>query len=156
MFTVNPWFIDLNPTYSLRCFFFLDFRLCPDFFALSRSMFLRAIKAVISRQPEPLYFSDFFILRFITSVLIFLLESKRRCGGPRQCSNSLAQKNTFIWKLLTNVSIASKCVPQYTYCFCRNVYLIAYICCILANLWILKCIVEYMRGELYWLNISKH
>lgn len=35
-------------------------------------MFFRAIKAVISRQPEPLNFSDFFILRFITSVLIFV------------------------------------------------------------------------------------
>ena len=35
-------------------------------------MFFRAIKAVISKQPEPLYFSDFFILRFITSVLIFV------------------------------------------------------------------------------------
>ena len=35
-------------------------------------MFFRAIKAVISRQPEALNFSDFFILRFITSVLIFV------------------------------------------------------------------------------------
>ena len=35
-------------------------------------MFFRAIKAVISRQPEPLYLSDFFILRYLTSVLIFV------------------------------------------------------------------------------------
>ena len=35
-------------------------------------MFFRAIKAVISRQPEALYFSDFFILRYLTSVLIFV------------------------------------------------------------------------------------
>ena len=34
-------------------------------------MFFRAIKAVISRQPEPLYLSVFFILRYLTSVLIF-------------------------------------------------------------------------------------
>ena len=59
-------------SYSLRCFFFFGFRLCPDFFTLSRSMFFRAIKAVISKQPEALNLSDFFILRFITSVLIFV------------------------------------------------------------------------------------
>ena len=35
-------------------------------------MFFRAIKAVISRQPEPLNLSDFFILRSIASVLIFV------------------------------------------------------------------------------------
>ena len=50
----------------------MGFRLCPDFFALSCSMFLRAIKAVISRHPEPLNLSDFFILRYLTSVLIFV------------------------------------------------------------------------------------
>ena len=95
MFTVNPWFIDLNPTYSLRCFFFFGFRLCPDFFALSHSMFFRAIKAVISRQPEPLNFSDFFILRFITSVLIFVVMIRR-------INRDFALKSLHIWFLAQN------------------------------------------------------
>ena len=68
----------------------MGFRLCPDFFTLSRSMFFRAIKAVISRQPEPLYFSDFFILRFITSVLIF--KKLLSCMTVLSCQRSYTLK----------------------------------------------------------------
>ena len=53
-------------------------------------MFFRAIKAVISRQPEPLYFSDFFILRFITSVLIFV--KLLSCMTVLSCQRSFTSK----------------------------------------------------------------
>ena len=53
-------------------------------------MFFRAIKAVISRQPEPLNFSDFFILRFITSVLIFVKLLSRMT--VLSCQRSLTSK----------------------------------------------------------------
>lgn len=82
-------------SYSLRCFFFFGFRLCPDFFTLSRSMFFRAIKAVISKQPEALNLSDFFILRFITSVLIFVVMIRR-------INRDFALKSLHIWFLAQN------------------------------------------------------
>ena len=53
-------------------------------------MFFRAIKAVISRQPEALNFSDFFILRFITSVLIFVKLLSRMT--VLSCQRSYASK----------------------------------------------------------------
>ena len=53
-------------------------------------MFFRAIKAVISKQPAPLYFSDFFILRFITSVLIF--KKLLSCMTVLSCQRSFTSK----------------------------------------------------------------
>ena len=95
---VNPWFKNLNLTYSLRCFFFFGFRICPNLFALSRSMFFRAIKAVISRQPEALNLSDFFILRFITYVLIFVVRK-------RWLNRDFALKSLHIWFFSANSTL---------------------------------------------------
>lgn len=58
-------------------------------------MFFRAIKAVISKQPEALNLSDFFILRFITSVLIFVVMIRR-------INRDFALKSLHIWFLAQN------------------------------------------------------
>ena len=72
-------------------------------------MFFRAIKAVISRQPEALNFSDFFILRFITSVLIFVKLLSRMT--VLSCQRSYASKSSS-HPIACDGCISLKCVAR--------------------------------------------